>query len=203
MMTPMTLIQIVLKPGHGEILQIAEAEVVRSPYMLTLTHPDKAAQCLYIAELTHHVVRPLEQQPDPQLWRFLLHSLDILENTESGWANFHLVFTCQLISQLGFSIDPEGYQPGYLFDMTEGAFTAGPIFHPYYLTATSAQWLHRVLLTSYEDMASLPLNQDGRNIMLDILLAFIKQHIPEVGELKSVEVLRSLLTPHSSLLTFE
>ena len=192
MMTPMTLLQMVLKPGHGEILQIAEAEIVRSPYMLTLSHPDKAAQCLYIAELTHHVVRPLEQQPDPQLWHFLLHSLDVLENAESGWANFHLVFTCQLISQLGFSIDPEGYQPGNLFDMTEGAFTTGPIYHPYYLTANSAHWLHLMLLTSYENMAELTLTREQRNAMLDILLAFLQHHLPEMGKLKTTEVLKEV-----------
>ena len=197
MMTPMTLLQLDLKPGHGDILQIQEAEIIRSPYMITMTEPGKAAQCMFMAELTHRVVRPLEQEPDQQLWQFLMHSLDVLENADQGWTNFHLVFTCQLTSLLGFSIDASEYQDGYLFDLTEGVFTPGPIYHPYYLTAESAKWLHRVLLTSYDEMASLPLNQEGRNIMLDILLAFLQQHLPEMGTLKSVEVLRSLLTPNS------
>lgn len=197
MMTPMTLLQFILRPGHGEVHQIQEAEIVRSPYMITLTHPEKAAQCMFIAELTHHVVRPLEQAPDARLWQFLLHSLDVLENAETGWANFHLIFTCQLISILGFSIDATEYQTGHLFDLTEGVFTPGPIYHPYYLNAESAKWLQRVLLTDYDTMSSLPFSREQRNAMLDILLAFLQQQIPETGELKSVEVLRSLLTSNS------
>lgn len=195
MMTPMTQLDLVLKPNHGEILQIQEAEILRSPYMLTMAHPDKAAQCLYMAELTHHVVRPLNQEPDRQLWAFLLHSLDVLESAEQGRENFHLVFTCQLISLLGFSIDPEEYKSGYLFDLNEGIFTAGPIYHPYYLTADSARWLHHMLLTNYTNMHKLSLSQEERNIMLDILLAFLKLHLPEIGEIKCLEILKET-TPH-------
>lgn len=192
MMTPMTLLQLDLKPGHGDILQIQEAEILRSPYMFTMMHPDKAAQCMYIAELTHHAVRPLEQAPDSRLWKFLLHSLDILENAESGWANFHLVFTCKLTSILGFSIDDSEYQSDDLFDLTEGVFTVGPIYHPYYLNAQSAKWLHRMLLTDYENMQELPFSREQRNAMLDILLAFLHQQVPEIGELKSLDVLKEL-----------
>lgn len=192
MMAPMTLLDLILKPGHGEILQIADAEIVRSPYMLTMAHPDKAAQCMFIAELTHHVVRPLEQVPDPRLWQFLLKSLEILENTESGWANFHLIFTCQLTSLVGFSIDADEYQPNYLFDLNEGVFTPGPIYHPYYLNTESAKWLQRVLLTDYANMQELPFSREQRNAMLDILLAFLHQQIPEIGELKSLAVLKEL-----------
>lgn len=192
MMTPMTLLQLDLKPGHGDILQIQEAEILSSPYMFTMMHPEKAAQCMYIAELTQHMVRPLDQEPDRRLWQFLQHSLEVLENVQSGWANFHLVFTCQLISLMGFSIDASEYKPDYLFDFCEGVFTAGPIYHPYYLNAESAKWLHRVLLTSYDDMATLPFSRDQRNAMLDMLLAFLKQQVPELGEMKCVEVLKSL-----------
>lgn len=192
MMAPMTLLDLVLKPGHGEILQIADAEIIRSPYMLTMTHPDKAAQCMFIAELTHHVVRPLEQVTDSRLWQFLLQSLEVLENTESGWANFHLIFTYQLISLVGFSIDTDEYQPNYLFDLNEGIFTPGPIYHPYYLNAESAKWLQRVLLTDYANMHELLFTRDQRNAMLDILLAFLHQQIPEIGELKTLNVLKDL-----------
>jgi len=189
LMTPMTLLELVLKPGHGEILLIAEASLIRSPYMLTMTHPEKAAQLMYMAELIHHVVRPLEQEPDLQFWHFILHSMEVLEQCESGYSIFHLVFTCQLISQLGFSIDASAYQTGHLFDLTEGVFTPGPVLHPYYLTADSAQWLHRMLLVDYDHLDSLPMTHEQRKVMLGILLAFINQHLPEVGKINSAEML--------------
>ncbi len=193
MMTPMTLLQLELKPEHKDIHQIEDAEILSSPYLFTTQCPEKAAQCMYIAELTHHVVRPIEQEPDQQLWDYLLYSLKVLEKTENGWENFHLVFTCQLISRLGFFIDPNSYKPDFLFDLTEGAFTTGPIYHAYYLTTESAKWLHLMLLTTFDNMAQLPLTQEQRNIMLDILLAFLRHHLPEIGTLNCLEIIKDLV----------
>lgn len=67
MMTPMTVLDLVLKGNPSdEIRSIGEAQIVQSPYMLTLSHPDKSAQCLYMAELIAHTVR--EEEANPCLW---------------------------------------------------------------------------------------------------------------------------------------
>ncbi len=191
MMTPMTVLEIVIK-GHPsqEIRQIGEAQILQSPYMFTLSHPDKSAQCLYMAELIAHTVR--EEEANPRLWNFILGSLGILEQCEAGWANFHLIFTCGLISQLGFSIDTEEYEDGCRFDLVEGVFTKANIYHAYYLNEDSSKWFCKLLDTHYDTMDQLQLNRAGRSVLLDILLIFLDQHIPEMGHLQSVEVLKSL-----------
>ena len=191
MMTPMTVLDLVLggKP-NDEIRMISEAQVVQSPYLLTIRHPDKAAQCLYMAELIAHTVREVEA--NPRLWQFITGSLRVLEECEAGWANFHLVFTSGLTSQLGFSVDTDAYEPGMRLDLTEGTFTSGPIYHPYYLNEESARWFCRLLDTTYDTMQALQLRRDERAALLDMQLAFLGQHIPEMGRLKSLEVLKSL-----------
>lgn len=199
LLTPMTMLDLVLAGVNGanpspasanEILQIKEANIITSPFMWTISHPEKATQCLYMAELISHTVKEVEA--NPALWQYITGSLEILENIDQGTANFHLVFTMGLTRQLGFSIDATGYQPGYLFDMIEGAFTAGPLFHPIYLNAESAKWFHRLLLLDYRDMDALSLNRLQRAALLDIELAFLSQHIPEMGTLRSIDVLKSL-----------
>lgn len=191
MMTPMTMLDLVLAGNpNDDIRQIGEAQVIQSPYMLTLSHPAKGAQCLYMAELLAHTVRELE--PNQRLWDYISGSLEILQNCEEGWANFHLIFTTGLSSQLGFSVDTEDYEPGCQFDMIEGHFTKETILHPYYLTSYSASWFFRLLETRFDQMDQLKLNRAERAALLDMQLAFLGQHIPEMGQLKSVEVLKSL-----------
>lgn len=191
MMTPMTVLDLVLKGRPAqEIRQIGEAQLLQSPYALSASHPDKAAQCLYMAELLAHTVR--EEEANPHLWDFILSSLAVLEQCETGWANFHLIFTCGLVAQLGFRVDTSGFESGCRFDLVEGIFTTGIISHPYYLNEESAKWFCRLLDTHYGNMDQLVLSRAGRSYLLDILLLFLDQHIPEMGHLKSVDVLKTL-----------
>lgn len=191
LMTPMTRLDLVLagKPSN-EIRQLGEVQVIQSPYMLTISHPGKGAQCLFMAELLAHTVREVEA--NPRLWAFVTGCLEILENCEAGWANFHLLFTCGLCSQLGFSIDTEEYAEGCRFDLIEGQFTTAPIHHPYYLNEQSAHWFCRLFETRFDEMDRLELNRAERSALLDMELAFLGQHIPEMGQLKSLDVLKSL-----------
>lgn len=191
MMTPMTVLDLVLSGRpQQEIRLISEAQIVQSPYLLTMNHPDKVAQCLYMAELIDHTVR--EEEANDRLWNYVIGSLGILEQCDEGWPNFHLVFTCGLISQLGFSIDTSRYADGCRFDLIEGIFTSEAILHAYYLTEESAKWFCRLLDTTYETMHQLELSRAGRNSLLKILLAFLELHIPEMGHLQSIEVLQSI-----------
>ena len=198
-LTPMSILELVLSGRNGtdpsnaatqDILQIKEAHIVRSPYMLTLSYPDKGAQCLYMAELIDHTVREVEA--NAPLWDFIVGSLDILEQMETGWANFHLVFTHGLTCLLGFSIDPGSYTEGSCLDLKEGCFTTSPILHPLYLNPESAMWFHRLLQLDYSTLATLQLNRQQRAALLDMELAFLSEHIPEMGKLRSVEVLKEL-----------
>lgn len=191
MMTPMTVLDVVLggRPTD-DIRTIAEAEVITSPYMLTVSHPEKSVQCLFMAELIAHTVR--EQEANPRLWQYFSTSLEILEHCEEGWANFHLIFTSGLTNYLGFGVDTSDYQAGCCFDMREGTFLPTPPAHPYYFNHLSTEWFCRVLETPYSEMHGLLLNRQQRAALTDMLLAYIGQQIPEMGQLRSVDVLRTL-----------
>lgn len=190
-MTPMTVLDLQLGGRPTDrIRTIAEAVVVQSPYLFCLEQPDKAAQCLYMAELLAHTVR--EEEANEPLWDYILGSLEILEHSTEGWANFHLIFTCGLTARLGFLIDTEDYEEGSCLDLREGVFTHGVIMHPYYLNAESTRWFCRLFDTPYEAMPTLQFNHAQRAALLDMQLSFLSLQIPEMGQLRSVEVLKSL-----------
>ena len=190
-LTPLTVLEVILcGRQRDEIRSISEAQVLLSPYMMTFGHPDKASQCLYMAELIDHTVREVEA--NPRLWDFMVGAIDTLAQCQEGWANFHLIFTCGLIKQLGFGIDTKDYAEGCQFDLREGRFTTSPIMHPYYFNAASAAWFCRVFDTDYDHMDDLALSRSERASLLDMLLSFLALQIPEMGQLRSLEVLKTL-----------
>ena len=188
---PLTELELVLAGTPGqELWQISEATLLLSPYMLSASDPGKTAQCLYMAELLDRTIREVEA--NPRLWQFISQSAELLQLTEQGSANFHLVFTTRLCYLIGFRVDNSAWQPGMQFDISEGIYTNQPIYHPYYLTADSASWLHQLLDTNFATLHQLRLTREQRNILLDMMLTFIRIHLPEVGNLRSVDVLKEL-----------
>lgn len=188
---PMTMLDLVIEQGRGqEVWTIAESVLLASSFELSMSDPGKGAQCLYMAELIDKTV--MEVECNPKLWQFISQSIELLHLANKGNANFHLIFTTRLCYLLGFKVDNTAYHPGMQFDISEGIYTAAPIYHPYYLTAESAQWLHWLLDTGFSNIDQLTLNREQRNTLLDMMLCFIRIHLPDAGELRSVDVLKQL-----------
>jgi len=191
MLAPMTVLAMEVEhhPGN-DIQKIREMHMLSSPYAFIMNHPIKAAQCLFMAELLDKTIR--EEESNPGLFRFIRQSIELLELTEAGCANFHLIFFIRLCHLLGFCIDRDTYSDGARFDISEGVFTLAPINHPFYLTAESAYHFHRMLQVGFSDMQQVALNREQRNRLTDMLLLFLKIHLPEMGEIRSTEVLKEL-----------
>lgn len=191
MLAPMTLLEMDVEhqPGN-EIQKIREMRLLSSPYSFIMSHPVKATQCLFMAELLDKVIR--EEECNPKLFRFIRQSIELLELTETGCANFHLIFFIRLCYLLGFRIDQDTYSDGARFDIKEGIFTLAPISHPHYLTAESAYHFYRMLQVGFSDMQTLALNREQRNNLTDMLLLYLKIHLPEMGDIRSIEVLKEL-----------
>lgn len=188
---PLSVLDMVIDshPNH-DICKISEANLILSPYTLSMYDPGKTAQCMYMAELLDRTVKEIE--PNPRLWSFIFHSVELLQLTEEGSANFHLLFTTRLCYHIGFHVENSTWKEGMQFDIQEGTYTHSPIHHPYYLTAESASWLHKLLDTNFTNLSSLHLTREQRNILLDMMLTFLRIHMPEIGILRSVDVLKEL-----------
>lgn len=187
--TPFSMLDMVVEERPGqEICQISEATLVSSPLMQA--DPAKNAQSMYMAELLDKTI--FEQESNPKLWQFVEQSVEMFALIDEGAANFHLLFTTRLCYLIGFHVDTSAYRPGMQFDISEGVFTDQPIGHPYYLTSTSATWLHMLLSTRFSTIGTLRLSRDQRNILLDMMLTFFRIHLPDTGEMKTVAILREL-----------
>lgn len=175
-------------PGR-EIQKIAEAR--SSHLFLSLsTDPVKGAVVLFLAEFLARVVR--EQEQNRTLYHFILDSIALYDLLEEGKANFHLVFMLKISELLGFRINRESYQKGACLDLIDGTFLTQLPDHSWYLGPHEAYLFHSILNMSYTNMHTYYLNRQQRTDLLDKIVLYFRLHLPDLKEIKSLEILKIL-----------
>lgn len=168
---PLTLLELVVyhKENAG-ILRIKEATCAH-PYVSIQSDPKKSCIGMFINEVLNKTVR--EQTHASELCDFIFDALVRLDKLEHS-ENFHLVFLIKLSKYLGF-----------------GPFTKAEL-GAFMLNDEEEVALDKLLECEFEDY--IKLTNDQRRILLDALLRFFGNHIDAMGTIKSVQVLREVLS---------
>lgn len=176
------------RPGRS-LTRLSEVQ----PYILYSSipyEPCKSAVALYLAEF---LTRTLHEESDnARLFAFLEYSLRWFDESQDGYANFHLMFIMRLTRFLGIAPNLENAAQGACFDLAAGCFTEARPLHGNFLPAEQAVGLFEILLSEYDKAADFPLNRQGRGEILNILQTYYRLHIPDFPEIKSGEVLKEL-----------
>jgi DNA repair protein RecO (recombination protein O) len=185
-------------PSFFQSLQLLELEfqyrekqnlqTLRDLSPLVVLHPlyasvVKSSVAVFMAEILLKVIQ--EEEANGVFFDFLLEEIVRLSGlNEKEVANFHLIFLMQLSRYLGFYPDNNWNQEHPFFDMLNGAFTEIPK-HSYTLDKELSKQWH--FLLSQEGQS--PINHIERRALLRSILQYFRLHLPEMGDLKSLEVL--------------
>lgn len=131
-----------------------------------------------------------EQQANEHLFEFIETCLCYLNDEEQHFVNLHLYFLTELTKYLGIEPQNNYSEQNKYFDCREGCFTAYSIASPLGLTAEES-----VLFSEFLKINCLQVQVSyaQRVALIDIFLAYYKQHLPAFNELKSLEVLKTVL----------
>lgn len=151
----------------------------------------RSAIILYINELLYKCVK--EEECNKPLFKFITTSIQKLAEKEIPLQAFHLLFMLKLTRFLGFSPRLSKTDAGNFFDMEEGLFLDSEPLHRYFISGKPAAALEQLQGMDYDDLKSFPIPTTVRDELLESLLDFYRLHIPDMGEMKSVKVLRELL----------
>ena len=148
----------------------------------------KSSIALFIAEILHKTLR--EEEANPELFDFLLHTIQTLDLNDHGTANFHLVFLVHYSRYLGFYPNTGQASDHTWFDSQKGGFVTIP-------TASSPTPEYNRLLTqlfkiSFNHLDSLNINHHQRNCLTEYLLGYYSTHVANFGKLKSYPVLQNV-----------
>lgn len=183
---PLNLVEMVayLKPDNR--LQRLKEIKTTHPLSSIPYESRKSSIALFLAEILLHSLR--EQEPNPYLFRFVLHSIETLDQTHHRIADFHLLFMIQLSKYLGFAPHPGYSEQTPWFNLKEGCFQSHELPHPS-LNKTLSFSLHCLNETETFESAHLRIPGHCRSELLRSLINYYRFHIDGFPEIKSLEIL--------------
>jgi DNA repair protein RecO (recombination protein O) len=153
-------------------------------------NPTKSAIAFFVAEVLKNALR--KEPADALLFSFLCESIAWLDEAKMGYANFHLVFMVGLARKLGICPELEYPGRGCYFDVQSAGFTRDSSFGKVVFSPNYTYFIIRLLRCTYQSMDGFRLNSRARNCCAEAILYYYRVHIPEFGEIKSLEVLQEL-----------
>jgi DNA repair protein RecO (recombination protein O) len=169
---PLTLLDLVVyHREHANINRISEVKCLY-PYQTIPTNIHKATIAMFIAEVLNKTIK--EESHAQELSDFLIRSLISFDQIEGRTANFHLVFLLRLARLLGF-----------------GAHHLNDVLGARITSAENELILSQLLSAEYFDQ--IEMKNSSRREILDLIIKFFADHIENLGEIKSIQVLREVL----------
>lgn len=177
---PLSLLELVLYyKENANIQRISEAKIAFPIHSILLD----TRKTMIVTFLQEILIKTLhEENPNPELFDFLFHSITTLECLEQHAENFHLQFLFQLAGFLGF-------QPACAEDMYEELFDH-QILIKSLVSTQEIQFMNLLLREDYG--LALPISYKERTYLLEQILRFYELHLENIRSLKSLTILQSL-----------
>lgn len=153
--------------------------------------PVKSAIALFAADILAAILR--EPQQDVALFDFLAEAIDALAGAgANASANFHICLLMRMQQFLGIEPDWSTFLPGSVFDLSDGIFRATAPVHGKFLPSAEAEAAFVLRRMNFRNSRLFAMSRADRNLILDRLLAYYRQHYPGLGTINSIAVLRSM-----------
>ncbi len=190
LLQPLNRIELVVdERAERDLHHVREMRLYR-PYLNIHGDAVRGAVLLFLQEVLYRTLR--EEASDPALYAFLDSALGRLDET-ADVRHFPLVFLLRYATMLGFAPEaPEAAAP--YFDLQEGRFVHELPLHAHAIGPPLTAVLAALLPLDLETTADVTVPWAQRRELLDLLLRYLRLHVPGAPELRSPEVLHQLLT---------
>jgi len=153
----------------------------------------RSSQSIFIAELLYKVIN--EQESNPEMFEFIKNAFLYFDLMEKASANFLLYFIFRLTEYLGFlpNIEKVGFQ--CWFDLKTGSLVPFEPSHPMFANKDITACLLDLSRLKINEIENFKLARSQRNDLLTVLLDYYQLHFDNLGEIKSLRVLREVFSP--------
>ena len=176
---------------------------ITMPYNLASLRSDiyKSSIAIFISELLGKTVR--EAEANPHLYSFVSSSVQILEHTTDGVANFHIHFITHLCKMLGFMPLDNYSASSPIFDTATAKFIPKPFGSSQYgiqpIGELESKMLHSLMNTPSTNLGKLMcgsqelnLNGEARLQYSKRMIEYISYHIGNNIDIKSLDILHQI-----------
>lgn len=167
-----------IKPHH--VFQQIPFDVVRG------------AVGMLMVEVAQKTIRG--EEPQQELFDFLLDNFIFLDKTDESFANLHLHFMVNLTEHLGFLPSDLYSEETPVFDLREGSFQSFNPSHPNWLRPEIGEKFSQLLQLPKEDCHLIPFAREERKSILRSLIDYYRFHIESFSTIYSLEILEEVLS---------
>ena len=178
----------IVQHKSGEIQRIKESRLVE-PYLTIPYDVKKSSQAIFLAELLFKILQ--EEESNPPLYTFIENSLIYFDMMKEGSVNFHLWFIARLTEFLGILPHLGEVENGW-FDMKKGIVTDRVPVHPFFMDRETTGFLKTILTLDISSLPGFKMNHQQRNLLLINLLDYLHLHFDNLGNIKSLAVLKAV-----------
>jgi DNA repair protein RecO (recombination protein O) len=170
---PLTLLDLVVYyKENASIKRIKEVKCAHQ-YQTLSTDIRKSSIAIFTSEILNKAVK--DESHAQEIFEFLFNALILLDHQETGVENFHLVFLIKLSRFLGF-----------------GAHQTEEILGVRLLDREEEELLKELIASDFTKTVHMS-NVQRRNL-LEAILRFYAMHLELLGEIKSIQVLKEVMS---------
>jgi len=190
---PLSLVEINAAHKEKKGLQRVKNIELDFPFNSIPFNIGKSSLAFFLAEILYKSIK--EEEPNEYLFEFLYNAIQVLDLTESSYANFHLLFLAKFSKHLGFYPQkPVNVDNSKLyFDLQEGCFVHLQPYHNAFIEPPISILFYDVFGTNFDAMNALILTQKQRRVLLSTLLNYYSLHLSNFDNLKTLDILEEVL----------
>ena len=194
LLSPLSLLEVDVDYQEKAQLQRLIDVRVDEPYQSLPYNPMKQTIALFLAEFLYYSLR--EEQENPELFAYLLNSLLWLDMQQQSFANFPLTFLIRLSRFLGFwpNVATVSQEEVQYFDLLEAEMKTVQPPHGSYLKPEEAAFVPLMMRMDFATMHLYQFSRQQRARLMQILNDYYRLHVPHFPELKSMAILREVLS---------
>jgi len=184
---PMNIIEFVSYNSESKLSRIKEANLSVN-YISLNFDVVRSSLAMFMIDLARNSIK--ETESNPVMYNFLRDYLHVLDTKNIELKFLPHYFAIDFAKYLGFEPRDNYDSVCPYFDLREGAFVENETAHNNILNQDLSQKIYHLIGKNTE----LEIGKQERTVLLDKLLEYYKLHIEGFRELKSLPVLRTLLS---------
>lgn len=150
----------------------------------------KSTLALFMAEILYKSIR--EEESNEELFDYLFHTIQLLDMTETGISNFHIMFLLQLTKYLGFYPVRSYCREKPIFDLRNGTFIPAVPFHPDYMRTDMSCDLSNALELNTTNLGEWKISSGKRYHLLEKIIEYYQIHVSGFGKVNSLSILKEV-----------
>ncbi|MFV0376656.1 MAG: DNA repair protein RecO [Mangrovibacterium sp.] len=152
----------------------------------------KSSQAIFISELLMKCLK--EEEANPELFDFLFHAACLLDLADEGTNNFLVSFLFRLTRFFGVEPQAPPATGFRFFDLMAAAFKQHEPVHHRFMDAELSLKFAELFRTDFSELCNLSWNNRHRGALVEHLLDYYSIHLDMGISLKSLAVLKEVLS---------